>query len=96
MEFTLEIFISYPYHSLDSLGKYVEAIKYFDKALAIDPINTAALLKKGNSLDSLGKYEEARKYFDKALAIDPDYVLALNNKGNSLKNLHRYEQAITV
>lgn len=66
--------------SLKKLGQYEDAIKYNDKALAIDAKNTDALNSKGVELRDLGQYEEAIKYFDKALAIDKNYTRALNNK----------------
>lgn len=40
--------------ALNHLGNYTGAIEYFDKALAIDPNDEAALYNKGNSLDHLG------------------------------------------
>src|SRR5262249_35337186 len=66
---------------LHKLGNYTTAIKYFDKALAIDPNYVSALNDKGLALGYLGNYTGAIMYFDKALAIDPNYVPALNGKG---------------
>ena len=80
--------------SLYTLGRYEDAIRYFDQALEIDPRNVAVLSNKGNCLDSLGRYEEAIRYYDISLEIDPCNADALNNKGNCLKNLDRYEEAI--
>ena len=50
-------------------GNFTEVIKYYDKALAIDPNNTDTLINKGNALGSIGNFTEAIKYYDKALAI---------------------------
>jgi len=69
---------------IQSLGYAIAPIKYYDKALAIQPDNTAALINKGVVLYNLGNYTEAIKYYDKALAIQPNYVNALNNKGNAI------------
>jgi tetratricopeptide (TPR) repeat protein len=55
---------------LANLGKYDEAIKYFDRALDIDPNNIGALTNKGASLIYLGRPQEASSYFDRALDID--------------------------
>jgi tetratricopeptide (TPR) repeat protein len=41
--------------ALLDLGKYEEAITYFDKALAIDPDNTLSKTGKLEALDKLGK-----------------------------------------
>ena len=65
-------------------GNYIRAIKYFDKALSIDPENFVALISKGESLYDLGNYTQAIQYYDKALAIDPTNVDALTNKGTAL------------
>lgn len=80
--------------SLDSLGRYNEAIHCFDKALEIDPRHTVAWNNKGVSLKSLGRYEEAIHCYDKALEIDLRFSGVWNNKGDSLYYLGRYEEAI--
>ena len=53
-------------------GKDEEALKYFDKALEIDPENVAAWNNKCVAFYRLGKNEEALKCIDKALEIDPN------------------------
>jgi tetratricopeptide (TPR) repeat protein len=80
--------------ALSNLGNDMEAIVYYDKALAIEPDSTLALNNKGVSLANLNRSQEAIVYYDKALAIEPDSTLALNNKGASLSNLGKYQEAI--
>ena len=80
--------------ALNNLGRYEEAIEYYDRALAIDPTLVESLSNKGASLHSLARYEEAIEYFDRALAIEPSYVRSLANKGNSLNALGRSAEAI--
>lgn len=46
-------------NSFSNLGRYNEAITYYDKALAIDPKQAEALYNKGAMLGNLGKHEEA-------------------------------------
>ncbi|MGH9879005.1 MAG: tetratricopeptide repeat protein, partial [Nitrososphaerales archaeon] len=55
-----------------NLGKHDEAIKCFDKAIAIDPNHAGAWAGRGNVFVNLGKHDEAIKCFDKAIAIDPN------------------------
>ena len=69
--------------TLHNLGKYQEAIEWYDKALKIDR-NNLALNNKGLALNNLGKYQEAIEWYDKVLEIDPNNVYALNNKGLAL------------
>jgi tetratricopeptide (TPR) repeat protein len=52
--------------ALYNLGKHEEAIKWYDKALEIEPNDDKAWYNKGLALDKLTKYEDARKCFDKA------------------------------
>lgn len=52
---------------LDSLGRYEEAITWYDKSIEADPKNAYDLKSKAISLVILGKYEEALNEFDKVL-----------------------------
>ena len=56
-------------NALYSLGKYQEAIRYYDDVLAISPNDVDTLNNKGNTLGKLGKYTEATKYYQKAIEI---------------------------
>jgi tetratricopeptide (TPR) repeat protein len=80
--------------SLDSLGRYEEAIQCYDKAIELDPRWAGAWIGKANSLNNLGRYEEAIHWCDKAIEVEPRYTFAWNNKGNALNSLGRYEEAI--
>jgi tetratricopeptide (TPR) repeat protein len=53
---------------LYSLGKYNEAIEYYDKLLAIERNDAAVLNHKGIALADSGKYSEAIIYFDKGFS----------------------------
>ncbi len=54
-------------NGLYSLGRYEEALQYYDKALSFDPNFSPALVNKGAALGELGRYQEARVYFEQAL-----------------------------
>ncbi|MGC1134916.1 MAG: tetratricopeptide repeat protein, partial [Nitrososphaeraceae archaeon] len=71
-----------------------EAISYYNKVLAIEPENTAALYGKGDALYDIGSYDEAISYFDKGLELEPNNVVGLHGMGASLSGLGKYEEAI--
>ncbi|MEQ8222894.1 MAG: tetratricopeptide repeat protein [Candidatus Eremiobacterota bacterium] len=75
--------------ALNELGKYEEAIKCFDKALALEELNTSSLFNKGIALAGLGKYDESIKCFDKVLSVDRENKDAKTKKEeilNMMKN----------
>ena len=53
----------------NDIGRYYEAIKYYDKALAKEPNATDILHNKGIVLTKLGKYNEAIIVFDKIISL---------------------------
>ena len=57
----------------EKLGRYEEAIIYYDKALKVDVNYVPALYNKGVALGKLAKNDEAQQYLDKAKEIDPNY-----------------------
>lgn len=79
---------------LSHLGKYEQALTYYDKVLAIDPYRFNALINKAFTLDNLSRYNESLAYFDKVLTINPDEDIALNGKGEALLKLGKCDEAI--
>jgi tetratricopeptide (TPR) repeat protein len=75
------------------MGRYYEAISYYDKALAINPNAKDILHNKGVVLITLGKYGEAIIVFDKILSLDPKNVAGLYNKGIALDKLGKHIEA---
>jgi tetratricopeptide (TPR) repeat protein len=61
---------------------YEEAIRYFDKAVQLDPNNALAWISKANALIEYGNDEEARKCLERAKKLDPkyDYDQTLTNR----------------
>jgi tetratricopeptide (TPR) repeat protein len=82
-------------NALDSLGRYEDAIIWFDKALEIEPNNELILNDKGFAITNLERYQEAITLYDKALEIELGYVTALN-KATTFWSLGQYQDAITV
>ncbi|NEQ36182.1 MAG: tetratricopeptide repeat protein [Okeania sp. SIO3I5] len=80
----------------NSIGKKLEAIAAYDKALEIKPDYYYAWNNKGNTLSDLGRYEEAISAYDKALGIKQNSHDSWIFKGNSLSDLGRYEEAISA
>ena len=53
------------------MGKSDEAIKAYDKAIEINPLNSAAWYNKAVTLDNLNKFDDAMKAYEKAIEITP-------------------------
>ena len=67
--------------SLADLGKYGEAIVYFDKSLKINGSNIYDMCNKARVFYGLGRYEVSK--------IEPNDVFALNHKGMALFSLEK-------
>ena len=80
--------------SLCALGKYVEALVYYDKALEMEPQCALAWSNKGVALYFLGRNQESLRCLEKALDIDASDEAAWSNVGNVLSTLGRHEDAI--
>ena len=69
-------------------------IFYYDKVLAINPLNIDALNGMAFVLDFVGSSEDAISYYDEVLLIDPKNNDALLGKALALDNLGKSEEAI--
>ena len=65
-----------------AIGKLDDAVKNFEKALAIKPDYAEAQYNLGITLRELGQIDDAIKSYEKALAIKHGYPDAHNNLGN--------------
>jgi protein O-GlcNAc transferase len=54
---------------VSAIGRHIEAIDCYNKAIEINPLDAAALTNKGIELDELGNYEEAIIQYDKAIDV---------------------------
>lgn len=76
-----------------SLGKYTDALKYFEQILNIQPSQGDTLNEIGLCYISTGKNTEAIKYFKKALIINNDDPEILCNLGMAYMENGQYEKA---
>ena len=65
-----------------------DAVKSYEKALALKPDYDKAHSNLGNAFKALGQLDAAVKCYEKALAINPDYAEAHNNLDIALKELN--------
>lgn len=73
-----------------------QAIRFYKKALFIDPKFVEAWNNLGNAYGMKSEYHNALHAFDKAIAIDPAYGKALYGKAITLRNLGQLEAAMTL
>ncbi len=75
-------------------GKYVDAIKEFDKAIEINPNNANAFFIRGFTYFHKGDSNKALIDFNKAIELKPDYADAYNGRGVVYANKGMLERAI--
>jgi protein O-mannosyl-transferase len=80
--------------ALADAGQAAEALKYYDKAIKLNPHFYAAYCNRGAAYDALGKYNLAIRDFDRAIEINPTYAKAYSNRGTEYGELGNYKQAI--
>jgi predicted O-linked N-acetylglucosamine transferase (SPINDLY family) len=79
---------------LASKGQYREALKCFDKVLAIAPGHADALNGRGDCLVLLGRHEQAIATYDRLLAIRPNDFHTRSNRASALKSIGRVGDAV--
>ena len=81
--------------SLFMLKRFEEAVKAYDKTIALSPQEQeAAIYQKGLCLESLRRFEEAIVCYDQALSLDTKDKNVWISKGIALEWLERYEEAL--
>jgi tetratricopeptide (TPR) repeat protein len=80
--------------ALTGLSSHEEALRHYEKALAIKPDRAEVHNNLGYSLHALGRSEESIAHFKAAVAIAPAYPEAHHNFGNALVALGQCEEAI--
>jgi tetratricopeptide (TPR) repeat protein len=79
---------------LSNLGRYRDAITYFDIALDLNPHDEVIWNNKGYALYELRDYNKAITCFDKALGIRAKYEFAWTGKGEALFDSGEYNNAL--
>jgi len=80
--------------SLGGQGRFPEAAREFQRALAGNPRDPELLNNLGCALDNAGRHLEAVASYRRALRLDADFMAAHYNMGNSLKSLGRTAEAV--
>jgi len=75
-------------------GNEETAIKYYTKAIELNPEFVLAYNNRGISYRHLKKYDKAIKDYTKAIDLDPEYAMAYNNRGFAYVNLKEYKKAM--
>jgi tetratricopeptide (TPR) repeat protein len=60
-------------------GRYEDAIRYYQKALTLDPRNISVLTDLGTAHFYAGRPDEAIGFYNRSLEIDPRHVQSLHN-----------------
>lgn len=79
---------------LRSQKAYIDAVDYFQAAIAKDPSNASLYNKMGIAELMLQRYREAGKHFEQAVKRDPKLAEAHNNLGVVLYERKKYRAAI--
>lgn len=79
--------------SLFAQSRYSEAIKFFEKALALDPKIYQAGLSGGDSYTAMSDWENAEKWYQRAIAIDPNRETAYRYSATPLMKQKKYDAA---
>jgi tetratricopeptide (TPR) repeat protein len=66
---------------LNRMGRFEEAVREYDAAIALDPGFAPALANRATALMALARLNEARRDYEAAAALDPDNLIAANGLG---------------
>ena len=75
-------------------GRYKEALREYQAALAVNPVHLHAKRGKARSLMQLGKNQEALTLFDELIQQQPDFAATYANRGVLHDRMGNYEAAI--
>lgn len=81
-------------NQLDAVGRFPEALRQYQAALAVRPNYVEAHSSYGNILRQVGRLPDAIKECRTALRLDPNYARAHNNLANALLDTGHVDEAI--
>jgi len=80
--------------TLEHLGQYDFAVKYFRQAIDIDPENATVIFEIAFCLEKLELNDESIKYYKQYLSLDPYSRLAWSNLSGVYCKIEEYEESI--
>jgi tetratricopeptide (TPR) repeat protein len=80
----------------EHLHDYAEAIRCYDRGLALNPNDIDMWHNKGKALYCLGHNAEAIQCFDRVLQLNPHYRISLEGKAAALNNMGKFVEAEAV
>ncbi len=75
-------------------GNYSDAVKYYTKAIELNPDYEAAYNCRGIAYWGLKNYRDSIKDYSKCIELNPEHAMAYNNRGNSYSDLGEKGKAI--
>ena len=82
--------------ALQQLQNITLSVKYFEKAIELEPTNLSAKNNLANSLKVLGKFDISEKLYKEILKNDNQHLKCLNNYANLKQQLTDYAGAIDL
>jgi len=76
-------------------GNYDEAIRYFTKAIDLNPLDAEPYYSRGAAYSLKGQYEEAISDYTKAIEINPRDANTYYNRGIACYKKDQFDQAIS-
>ena len=76
-------------------GNYGEAIRYFTKAIDLNPMDAEAYYSRGTAYSHKGQYDQAISDFNKALEINPNDAKAYYNRGIAYEDKGQHVEAVS-
>jgi tetratricopeptide (TPR) repeat protein len=80
--------------ALAKQGKNHEAIKHYNKAIAIKPNIDFLYFNRGTAYVSTGQYQLAIEDFNHFISLKPENVIAYISRGIAYAGIHQYQKAI--